>query len=342
MSNKTRKGPKPIGNSHQAGHFERSEKSPQGEQIGPAKQEPGAQPKEISRSARNDGEGRTALLTIIHGGRAAEAMRDMLTVVRRALEGMKAGESALIINTSASHKAMDEVTMKIARRQPAKLHTFSASGDALLSRLGFLEHIIQTKGVRLIAISSFEFAAWHSRGRTKIVHWLRRMRDEHEVSIVIYTMETHRPRPEAPHMGALALLAWTSDAVRSIAEEYDQQKIFGSQTANTTLAEVSVEADFSLPPHSNEECPLDPIQNSELKTQNSPNTPSFREEREISSGSAGSALQHQTQDHSLREALALYEARQNAVLSQAEAILADDPLAETPPLIINDLQSLEA
>jgi hypothetical protein len=210
-----------------------------------------------------------ARIDILLGASQSETISDILKLVRHAVRELPAGEHALVVNSICSQSIMDEAARKISRRQAAKMLTYTAYGQALREKLDFLETVIKEKHVRLLVISSFEFAATNARQRHALVHWLRQMRDEHALRIVVYSLAPEVPQQGA-HSGPLALLAWLSDLVRHIRTIDEPRDFTEPANANETLKHLIEEL--------SDESPL----------------PSFRAQREIPSGQADTPSQPQT------------------------------------------------
>jgi hypothetical protein len=62
--------------------------------------------------------------------------------------------------------------------------------------------------VKLLVVNSFEFAACGSRQKHALAHWLREMRDAHNLRVVVYSIEREEPR-----VGALYGLSYTASSM---------------------------------------------------------------------------------------------------------------------------------
>jgi hypothetical protein len=208
--------------------------------------EPSSLPREARHSLAPESHAR---IDILLGASQSETISDILKLVRHAVRELPAGEHAFVVNSICSQAIMDEAARKISRRQAAKMLTYTASGQALREKLDFLETVIKEKHVRLLVISSFEFAATNARQRHALVHWLRQMRDEHALRIVVYSLAPEVPQQGA-HSGPLALLAWLSDLVRHIRTIDEPRDFTEPANANETLKHLIEELDgetcFSL------------------------------------------------------------------------------------------------
>ncbi|HET6511738.1 MAG TPA: hypothetical protein VFH43_06070 [Candidatus Kapabacteria bacterium] len=148
-----------------------------------------------------------ARIDINYGSRQREVIKDSVKFTRDAIVHLDAGDHILCLNTITSHKRMEMLMDSISERHAAKVKTFSESGAELIEHLPMLTKMVEDKRVRIIILNSLDFATQSPRQRTQLVHWLRKMRDDFEVRVIVYTMN------EPAKFGATGQLAWIADTV---------------------------------------------------------------------------------------------------------------------------------
>lgn len=142
-------------------------------------------------------------------GRQASIIKDSLLLVQQAAKELHDRGNILYINTLTQHAPLEEAAEKISARGKCKVVTFSASGQYFMDRLAMLQHTVHVKNVKLVVLNSFEFAAFESRQRSRIVQWLRELRDGEGVRIVVYSQHDEQ---------RLSALMWLADSVEETAQ----------------------------------------------------------------------------------------------------------------------------
>jgi hypothetical protein len=99
--------------------------------------------------------------------------------------------------------------------------------------------MIQAKNVRVVVLNSFDFATQNSRQRLAIVHWVRTLRDDLGVRVIIYSL--HRPG-DFGAMGQLKLIAdsieETADWRKAPPQSFEQGVLNTTSTLKEILSEV--------------------------------------------------------------------------------------------------------
>ena len=147
-------------------------------------------------------------IDIQYGRTQATATEDVMMLMHQSVVAMQRGEHILLINSLCGHDALARSCDKIAKGRPGKVIVYSASGTKLRERLEFLSSLISAKDVKLLVVNSFEFAACGSRQKHALAHWLREMRDAHNLRVVVYSIEREEPR-----VGALYGLSYTASSM---------------------------------------------------------------------------------------------------------------------------------
>jgi hypothetical protein len=145
-----------------------------------------------------------ARIDLFTRGRQATIIRDSFILLRHAVQQLPRGENVLYINTLTGADAVIEVAEKLSARYNRDIHTFSGPSHMVMERLQFLGQTIAVKKIKLVILNAFEFAAIYSRQRNRLATWLREMRDEHGIRIVVYS--TQPAQQTGPH-GVLSSLA---------------------------------------------------------------------------------------------------------------------------------------
>lgn len=173
-----------------------------------------------------------ARIDVCFGGDQESVVKDSLTIMRQAVMYLSHGEHVLYINTLAAHKQIDEVAKAVSIRQAAKVLAFTQYGTELTQRLTMLRTLVEEKNVRVVVMNSLDFATQNSRQRIAIVHWLREMRDELDVRVIVYSL--HEPAK----FGAMGQLGWIADTVEEVGRwrlESTPEPITERPNANTAI-----------------------------------------------------------------------------------------------------------
>jgi hypothetical protein len=190
-------------------------------------------------------------IDVCFGGHQERIIKDTFTLVRQALRYLSAGEHVLYMNTLASKKHVEEVADAISARHAAKIAVFAESGNDLMERLKMLTLMIQAKNVRVVVLNSFDFATQNSRQRLAIVHWVRTLRDDLGVRVIIYSL--HRPG-DFGAMGQLKLIAdsieETADWRKAPPQSFEQGVLNTTATLKAILSEVEVTTPEGYKQHS--------------------------------------------------------------------------------------------
>jgi hypothetical protein len=150
-------------------------------------------------------------IDIFYGRTQMAATDDVMTLAHQSIVSMQRGEHILLINSLCGHDALARSCDKIAKGRPGKVIVYSASGSKLREKFEFLSTLIVAKDVKMLVVNSFEFAACGSRQKHALAHWLREMRDAHNLRVVVYSYENN-----LPEVGALNALDYTASSVSMV------------------------------------------------------------------------------------------------------------------------------
>jgi hypothetical protein len=153
-----------------------------------------------------------AQINLYTKGRRANIIRDSFLLMKQAAPQLAKGQNILYVNTLTSADVVEEFADKISARYDREVCTFTASSRNFMQRLDFLEHTISSKGIKLLILNAFEFAAIFSRQKTTLATWLREMRDAYGLRVAVYSMN-----PEQT-LGALGTLSWLADRVEKVGD----------------------------------------------------------------------------------------------------------------------------
>lgn len=125
---------------------------------------------------------------ILHGNNALENIRETMEIARQKLAAGKG--SVLYVNMLTSVAELELECADLLRDRPdggqlLVAHYFEAN---LVKKIEFLTYVIPQRGVKTVIINSLEFAVATSRHRSELVMWIRKLRDEHGIHVILAMM----------------------------------------------------------------------------------------------------------------------------------------------------------
>jgi hypothetical protein len=146
-------------------------------------------------------------IDMIYGGDESSAMDESIKITRDYLNHIESDQPILYINTLVSRREFEMQAERLINRHPKKRLLSQATylDGTFMDQLRFFEQTIRSKGVRLVLINSFEFAAKDSRTRAELMFWIKKVRDELNASVILFSQR----KPSAGALGALRYMAKT-------------------------------------------------------------------------------------------------------------------------------------
>lgn len=149
---------------------------------------------------------------ILHGITAEQNISETIEIGRQKIA--RTGEPVLYINTLSSAAAVESECADLIRsthKEPLFYigHFYRAE---VATKLEFLSKTILARKIKTVIINSYEFAVSTSRHRSDLVVWMRAMRDEHGVQVILSMMT-------APGQAGLQqVIRFMSDSISRIGE----------------------------------------------------------------------------------------------------------------------------
>lgn len=153
-----------------------------------------------------------ATFDVLHGINAARNISETVEIARQKLA--RSNDAVLYINTLSSAAIVERECadlLKIIGDEPRFYigHFFQAE---VATKLDFLSKTIVARGIKTVIINSYEFAVSTSRHRIDLVVWMRALRDEHGVQVILSMMT-------APgQTGLQQVMRFMSDSITGIGE----------------------------------------------------------------------------------------------------------------------------
>jgi hypothetical protein len=187
-----------------------------------------------------------AALTLFHGGTADGVLRKTADATAQAAAALSKGEQVLYVNTLTSEERAEHEIRKACRRHGGaetrrKILLLSVPADEIMAHEDFLEMIVESRNVRLVVITSFDFAAMFGRRRTRLVCLLLRLRDFQQVDIAVGL----RHEPGSASHGAIGHLVYQAQRTVRLEDlhRFDATPAEGDEASTATEAEAAATED---------------------------------------------------------------------------------------------------
>ncbi len=173
-----------------------------------------------------------ARIDLFTRGRQANTIRDSFILLKQSVRQLPVGDGVLYINTLTTADVVIDVAEKLSKRYNREISTFSGPSKLIMERLEMIGQMISVKRIKLVILNSFEFAAIYSRQRNRLAVWLREMRDEHGIRIVVYSSHASQS------IGAHGVLSGLAERVQDVgAWQYESDDSLTTQESPLLAAQ---------------------------------------------------------------------------------------------------------
>jgi hypothetical protein len=124
-------------------------------------------------------------LDVLYGGNEHDTINESAKLAYDSVKYLPKDQHVLYVNTLCDQRSLDRTMNKFASRRPRLLY-MTWLESSFMERIKVLENIIKSKDVGTLVINSFEFAALTQRHRVELGQWLRRIRNLHQIRVVLF------------------------------------------------------------------------------------------------------------------------------------------------------------
>jgi hypothetical protein len=171
-------------------------------------------------------------IDLLYGGTEDEILRESVRIARDATYTLELEESVFIINSLSNRHKFESLCMSLPKKYESMIRGATYFGTKLIDKLKFIEHLIRICKIRMIIINSFDLAVYNSRHRMQLLEFIKRLRDEMNLRVVI-CLNNH------PHcFGAQGSLKLMANTITEIGEKAtsEEQPMLGVKSEDVDMS----------------------------------------------------------------------------------------------------------